>query len=271
VRDVAPGEVVVCRADGTLESRQFSPPQRARPCIFELIYFARPDSIVDGKSVYDIRKRLGERLAIEAPAAADIVAPIPDSGVPAAIGFAQASGLPYEMALIRSHFVGRTFIEPQQKIREAGVKRKHSPNRGVIKGKRVILIDDSIVRGTTSRKIADMVRSAGATEVHLRVACPPIKHPDYYGINTPSHEELLAHGREVEEMREELGVDSLAFLSVDGLYEAIERRPRDKDAPAYTDHCFTGDYPTNLTDREEAKRSATIIQPSFLAEHRERG
>lgn len=268
VRDVEPGEIVVCRPDGEVESRRYAPaPPRARACIFELIYFARPDSFVDGKSVYEIRKRLGARLAREARIDADFVAPIPDSGVPAAIGFAQAAGLPYEMALIRSHFVGRTFIEPQQKIREAGVKRKHSPNRMILKGKRVVLIDDSIVRGTTSRKIADMVRSAGAREVHLRVACPPVAHPDYYGINTPSYEELLAHGRSVEEMRRELHVDSLAFLSVDGLYEAIEDRPRDASAPAYTDHCFTGDYPTARTDLALGEHEKKVQQLSFLAEY----
>jgi len=267
VRDIAPGEVVVCRDGAKVESRQISPPPpRARPCLFELIYFARPNSLVDGKSVYDIRKRLGAQLAQEAPCGADLVAPIPDSGVPAAIGYAQASGLPYEMALIRSHFVGRTFIEPQQRIRESGVKRKHSPNPAVVDGKRVVLIDDSIVRGTTSRKIAAMMRAAGAREVHLRVACPPIRHPDFYGINTPSYEELLAHGRGVEEMRADLGVDSLAFLSVDGLYAAVERRPRDAAAPAYTDHCFTGDYPTRLTDQNRADRDAMIEQLSFLAE-----
>jgi amidophosphoribosyltransferase len=267
VRDIRPGEVVIARGDGRIESRQaFPAPPRARPCFFELIYFARPNSFVDGRSVYDIRKRLGAQLALEAPSTADLVAPIPDSGVPAAIGYAQASGLPYEMALIRSHFVGRTFIEPQQRIREAGVKRKHSPNRGVIAGKRIVLIDDSIVRGTTARKIASLMRDAGAREVHLRVACPPIKHPDFYGINTPSYEELLAHGRDVAEMRADLGVDSLAFLSVDGLYEAVERRPRDASAPAYTDHCFTGDYPTRLTDQSRADRDAMIEQLSFLAE-----
>lgn len=267
VRDVNPGEVVVCKEDGEVESRQVFPrPARPRPCIFELIYFARPDSRVDGKSVYEVRKRLGAQLAQEAPCEADLVSPIPDSGVPAAIGYAQASGLPYEMGLIRSHFVGRTFIEPQQRIREAGVARKHSPNRGAIDGKRVVLIDDSVVRGTTSRKIAEMVRAAGAKEVHLRVACPEIKHPDFYGINTPSYEELFASSRSLEEMRADLGVDSLAFLSVNGLYEAIENRPRDAAAPAYTDHCFTGDYPTGLTDRDEAKRNAMITQLSFLAE-----
>ncbi len=267
VRDIKPGEVVICRADGSVESRQvFNEPAHARPCIFELIYFAKPNSVVDGQSVYDLRKRLGERLAKEAPCDADIVSPIPDSGVPAAIGYAQKTRLPYEMALIRSHFIGRTFIEPEQKIREAGVARKHSPNRGLLKGKRVVLIDDSIVRGTTSRKIVEMVRKAGASEVHLRVACPPIVHPDFYGINTPSPEELLAVGRTVEEMRELIGADSLAFLSLDGLYKAFRKGRRDDDAPAFTDHCFTGDYPTRLTDRNRFDRDAMITQLSFLAE-----
>ena len=267
VRDIKPGEVVICKEDGTVESRQvFREPNHARPCIFELIYFAKPNSVVDGESVYELRKRLGEGLAKEAPCDADLVSPIPDSGVPAAIGYAQKTGMPYEMALIRSHFIGRTFIEPEQKIREAGVARKHSPNRALIDGKRVVLIDDSIVRGTTSRKIADMLRKAGAKEVHLRVACPPIQHPDFYGINTPSHEELLAVDRSVEEMRELIGVDSLAFLSLDGLYEAFRKGKRDETAPAFTDHCFTGDYPTRLIDREMADRNASITQLSFLAE-----
>ena len=267
VRDIDPGEVVICTADGAVESKRIFPaPAHARPCIFELIYFARPDSIVDGESVYELRKRLGLRLAKEAPCDADLVSPIPDSGVPAAIGYAQRAELPYEMALIRSHFIGRTFIEPQQKIREAGVARKHAPNRGLIAGKRVVLIDDSIVRGTTSRKITEMLRKAGAKEVHMRIACPPIVHPDFYGINTPSHDELLAVDRTVEEMRELIGVDSLAFLSLDGLYKAFRKGKRDDDAPAFTDHCFTGDYPTRLTDRDELKRDAMITQLSFLAE-----
>ncbi|GJL95478.1 MAG: amidophosphoribosyltransferase [Hyphococcus sp.] len=267
VRDIDPGEVVVCREDGSIESRQLLPTkQKARPCIFELIYFAKPNSIVDGESVYELRKRLGKILAKEAPCDADIVSPIPDSGVPAAIGYAQAANLPYEMALIRSHFIGRTFIEPQQKIREAGVARKHSPNSKLIKGKSVVLIDDSIVRGTTSRKIGEMLRAAGAKEVHMRIACPPIIHPDFYGINTPSHEELLAVGRDVEEMRKLIGVDSLAFLSLDGLYTAFNKGRRDKTAPAFTDHCFTGDYPTRLIDRDESDRNAMITQLSFLAE-----
>ncbi len=267
VRDINPGEVVLCKEDGTVESRQFTPePSHGRPCIFELIYFAKPNSIVDGESVYELRKRLGERLAKESPCEVDLVSPIPDSGVPAAIGYAQKAKLPYEMALIRSHFIGRTFIEPEQKIREAGVARKHSPNRKLIDGKRILLIDDSVVRGTTSRKIVNMLRAAGAKEVHLRVACPPIQHPDFYGINTPSHEELLAHGRSVEEMRELIGADSLAFLSLDGLYKAFRKGRRDESAPAFTDHCFTGDYPTRLVDRDAAERNASITQLSFLAE-----
>ncbi len=267
VRDIKPGEVVICGADGSVESRQVFPePAHARPCIFELIYFAKPNSVVDGQSVYELRKRLGERLATEAPCEADLVSPIPDSGVPAAIGYAQKSNLPYEMALIRSHFIGRTFIEPQQKIREAGVARKHSPNRELIKGKRVVLIDDSIVRGTTSRKITEMLRKAGAAEVHMRIACPPIVHPDFYGINTPSHEELLAVDRSIDEMCALIGVDSLAFLSLDGLYKAFRKGRRDSDAPAFTDHCFTGDYPTRLTDQELQSRDAMITQLSFLAE-----
>lgn len=267
VRDIKPGEVVICKADGSIESRQVFPNKdHARPCIFELIYFAKPNSIVDGESVYGLRKRLGERLAKEAPCEADLVSPIPDSGVPAAIGYAQKSGLPYEMALIRSHFIGRTFIEPEQRIREAGVARKHSPNRGLIEGKRVVLIDDSIVRGTTSRKIAQMLRHAGAKEVHMRIACPPIVHPDFYGINTPSYEELICVDRSVEEVRQMLGVDSLAFLSLDGLYKAFRKGKRDDSAPAFTDHCFTGDYPTKLTDREAGARNAMVTQLSFLAE-----
>ncbi len=267
VRDVRPGEVVICRANGSVESRQVFPPTNpARPCIFELIYFARPNSIVDGKSVYQLRKKLGQRLAGEAPCDADMVSPIPDSGVAAAIGYAQASGLPYELALIRSHFVGRTFIEPEQRIREAGVARKHSPNRALIEGKRIVLIDDSIVRGTTSRKIAQMLRAAGAAEVHMRIACPPILYPDFYGIDTPSRDELIASNMTVKEMQTEIGVDSLAFLSLDGLYEAFGKGPRDQAAPAFTDHCFTGDYPTRLTDELEKDRTAKIQQLSFLAE-----
>lgn len=267
IRDVRPGEVVICDRDGKITSVQVYPQvEKARPCIFELIYFARPNSIVDGKSVYQLRKRLGKQLAKEAPVDCDIVSPIPDSGVPAAIGYAQKSKAPYEMALIRSHFVGRTFIEPEQKIREAGVRRKHSPNTTLVKGKRVVLIDDSIVRGTTSRKIVEMMRAAGAAEVHLRVACPPILYPDFYGINTPSRSELIAATKSVDEIRDEIGADSLAFLSLDGLYTALSKGGRDDSAPAFTDHCFTGDYPTALVDQDDLSRNAMIQQLSFLAE-----
>lgn len=267
VRDVNPGEIVICRADGTVESRQAFPPRTPRPCVFELIYFARPNSFVGGESVYEVRKRLGRQLAAQAPCDVDMVSPIPDSGVPAAIGYAQASGLPYEMALIRSHFVGRTFIEPEQRIREAGVARKHSANRGLVEGKRIVLIDDSIVRGTTSRKIVSMLRNAGAREVHMRVASPPILWPDYYGIDTPDKDELIACRMSLEEMREAIGVDSLEFLSVDRMYAAFGKT-RDPQSPAYTDHCFTGDYPTRLADHEDAERSADIYQLSLLADSR---
>ncbi|MCQ8186183.1 amidophosphoribosyltransferase [Parvularcula maris] len=266
VRDVEPGEVVICGADGSLTSRRLTAEgQRPRPCIFELIYFARPNSFVDGESVYDLRKRLGRTLAEEAPVEADCISPIPDSGVPAAIGFAQASGVPYEMALIRSHYSGRTFIQPDQKVREKGVARKHSANPGVVKGKRVVLVDDSLVRGTTSTKIIQMMREAGAKEVHLRIACPPIIYPDFYGIDTPSQKELMAASHSVEEMRREIGADSLAFLSLDGLYRALGKGPRDGDAPAFTDHCFTGDYPTALRD-QEAPSSERHAQLSLLRE-----
>ncbi|WP_031549300.1 amidophosphoribosyltransferase [Parvularcula oceani] len=266
VRDVRPGEMVICRPDGSVESRQIFADRKARPCIFELIYFARPNSFVDGESVYELRKRLGRQLAEEAPASADLVSPIPDSGVPAAIGFAQRSGLAYEMALIRSHYSGRTFIEPSQQIREAGVARKHSANIGVVRGKRVVLIDDSLVRGTTSRKITTMLREAGAREVHFRIACPPIVYPDFYGIDTPSQDELMASSHSVDEMCGMIGADSLGFLSLDGLYTALGKGPRRSEEPAFTDHCFTGDYPTALADQERKDTRAKIEQLSLLRE-----
>ncbi|MEM8986527.1 MAG: amidophosphoribosyltransferase [Pseudomonadota bacterium] len=265
VRDIEPGEIVVCTEDG-IESVRFAPTRPARPCVFELIYFARPDSIVDGQSVYELRKRLGRRLAKEQPADADVVIPVPDSGTPSALGYAQKAGLDFELGIVRSHYVGRTFITPQQKLREVGVKRKLSVNRSQIEGKRVVLVDDSLVRGTTSRKIVNMVRDAGAREVHMRIACPPIEFPDYYGIDTPSRDELLAATKSHEEMRAEIDADSLGFVSLDGLYKAMGRTHRDDDEPAFTDHCFTGDYPTQLTDlqRQSAKRS--VAQLSLLAE-----
>jgi hypothetical protein len=231
--------------------------------VFEYVYFARPDSVVNGRSVYDVRKRMGQRLAIETGVEADVVVPVPDSGVPAAIGYAQQSGLPFDLGIIRNHYVGRTFIQPTQGVRELGVRMKHSPNRAVLEGKRVILIDDSIVRGTTSLKIVRMVREAGAKEVHLRSASPPIKWPDFYGIDMPEREQLLAANKSLEEMARFLEVDSLGFLSVDGLYEALEAGPRDPVTPQFTDHYFTGDYPTRLTDREIAEGRNEPTTSSF--------
>ncbi|NNE24444.1 MAG: amidophosphoribosyltransferase [Rhizobiales bacterium] len=249
VREVENGEVVVITEDG-IESLHPFPKLRERMCIFEYVYFSRPDSIVAGRSVYDVRKRMGSELAVEMPAEADVVIPVPDSGVPAAIGYAQESGVPFELGIIRNHYVGRTFIEPTQQIRALGVKLKHNANRPVIEGKRIVLIDDSIVRGTTSVKIVQMMRDAGAREVHLRVASPPITHPDFYGIDTPDKRSLLAATHTLEEMREFIGVDSLAFLSIEGLYRAVCREERDAVRPQYTDHCFTGEYPTALTDMD---------------------
>ena len=252
VRDVEHGEMVVISETGVKSLKPFQN-VAARPCVFEYVYFARPDSVVNGRSVYEVRKRMGQRLAIETGVEADVVVPVPDSGVPAAIGFAQQSGLPFDLGIIRNHYVGRTFIQPTQGVRELGVRMKHSPNRAVLEGKRVILIDDSIVRGTTSLKIVCMVREAGAKEVHLRSASPPIKWPDFYGIDMPERDQLLAANKSLEEMAKFLEVDSLGFLSVDGLYQALEAGPRDPAQPQFTDHYFTGDYPTRLTDREIAE------------------
>jgi amidophosphoribosyltransferase len=249
VRDVEHGEIVVISEDGIESFRPF-PAERARPCVFEYVYFAMPDSVVNGRSVYQVRKRMGQRLAQESAVQGDVVVPVPDSSVPAAIGFAQESGLPYEMGIIRNHHVGRTFIQPTQGIRELAVRRKYNTNRSVLEGKRVILVDDSIVRGTSSVKLVRMVRAAGAKEVHWRTACPPIKYPDFYGIDMPEREQLLAATRSLEEMALFLEVDSLAFLSVDGLYWAMGAGPRDPDRPQFTDHYFTGEYPTRLLDRE---------------------
>jgi amidophosphoribosyltransferase len=262
VRDVEPGEIVVVTEDG-IECHHPFPKLRPRPCIFEYIYFARPDSMAGGRSVYDVRKKMGFQLAREAPADADIVIPVPDSGVPAAIGYAQESGIPFELGIIRNHYVGRTFIEPTQQIRALGVKLKHSANQALIRGKRIVLVDDSIVRGTTSVKIVRMMYDAGATEVHMRVSSPPITHPDFYGIDTPDRKALLAATHTREEMREFIGVDTLAFLSIDGVYQAMGYDCRDNVNPQFTDHCFTGDYPTPLTDEHG---SAPSRQLSLLAE-----
>jgi amidophosphoribosyltransferase len=263
VRDVENGEVVVFDEDGFQSHKPF-PPVQARPCIFEYIYFARPDSIVGGRHVYDVRKSMGNELAREAPALADVVVPVPDSGVPAAIGFSRESGIPYELGIIRNHYVGRTFIQPTQAIRDQGVRMKHSANRAVVAGKRIVLVDDSIVRGTTSRKIVQMMRDAGAKEVHFRISSPPITHPDYYGIDTPERDKLLAATHDLEGMRAFIGADSLAFLSVDGIYRAMGCEKRDPVRPQFTDHCFTGDYPTPLTD--QGAHDSSPRQLSLLAE-----
>jgi len=263
VRDIENGEVVVFDEDGVQSHKPF-PPMAPRPCIFEYIYFSRPDSIVGGRHVYDVRKTMGAELAREAPANADVIVPVPDSGVPAAIGYAQQAGIPYELGIIRNHYVGRTFIQPTQSIREIGVRMKHSANRTVVAGKRIVLIDDSLVRGTTSVKIVAMMREAGAAEVHMRIASPPITHSDYYGIDTPERDKLLAATHDLEGMRKFIGADSLAFLSVEGIYRAMGYEKRDPARPQFTDHCFTGDYPTGLTD--QAAQDHAPRQLSLLAE-----
>lgn len=269
VRSVENGELLVVtkgqNGKASIESHRFAPACRPRPDVFEFVYFSRPDSIIDGRSVYDVRRRMGRRLAQEQPATADVVVPVPDSGVPAAMGFAEASGLPYELGIVRNHYVGRTFIQPRQEIRQLGVRLKHSANRSVLAGKRVVLVDDSIVRGTTSGKIVQMVREAGAKEVHFRSASPPIQWPDFYGIDMPSRDQLMAAQLGLEEMRARLGVDSLGFLSVDGLYWAMGVDGRDASEPQFTDHCFTGDYPTILADHEQ-DRAAKDLQLSLLVE-----
>lgn len=248
VRDIEPGELVVITEQGVQSHRPLVAANHSF-CIFEYIYFARPDSIIEGKSVYDKRKNIGVVLAQEAPCDVDLVVPVPDSGVPAAIGYAQATGIPFELGIIRNHYVGRTFIEPTQKIRHLGVKRKHNANRGLVDGKRIVLVDDSIVRGTTSKKIVEMMRAAGAKEVHMRIACPPTKHSCYYGIDTPTSAELLAATHTIEEMAKFIGVDSLSFISEDGLYRAMGEDGRNAKTPQYCDACFTGDYPVALTDQ----------------------
>ncbi|MFN9789598.1 MAG: amidophosphoribosyltransferase [Holosporales bacterium] len=249
-RDVAPGEMVILHADGRVESRLPFAPHPSRFCIFEYVYFARPDSELDKKSVYAVRRRIGAELAFEAPTEADVIIPVPDSGVPAAIGYAQAAAIPFELGIIRNHYVGRTFIQPTDHIRHLGVRLKHSPNRAELQGKRVVLVDDSIVRGTTSVKIVELVRAAGAREVHMRIASPPTMNPCFYGIDTPSKDKLLASRMSVEEMRQFIGADSLAFLSLDGLYRAVGEAKRNNEMPQYCDACFSGEYPLPLIDNQ---------------------
>ena len=244
VRDIEPGEVIVVTKDGIQSYHPFKP-QQDRFCVFEYIYFARPDSMVEGRNVYEARTRIGAVLAAEAPSKADLIVPIPDSGVPAALGFSEAAGIPFELGIIRNHYVGRTFIEPSDRIRHLGVRLKHNPNRARLKGKRVVLVDDSIVRGTKSKKIVEMVRDAGASEVHFRVASPPTTHSCFYGVDTPNTDDLLAHRMDVEEMRRFIGADSLAFISMGGLTRAMSV---EGDTTHFCDACFTGKYPIELTD-----------------------
>ena len=261
VRDVEPGEVIVIDKNGLTSLKPFGwTPSRL--CVFEYVYFARPDSIVDGSGVYESRKRIGAELARESNVEADVVIPVPDSGVPSAMGYATETGLPYELGIIRNHYVGRTFIEPADHIRHLGVKLKHNASRAVIEGKRVVLVDDSIVRGTTSVKIIEMMRNAGAKEVHMRIASPPTSHSCYYGVDTPEREELLAAQNSVDQMRTFMGADTLAFVSIEGLYRAMGLNGRDNEMPQYCDACFTGEYPVSLIDRDGGQ---TTPQLSFLS------
>jgi amidophosphoribosyltransferase len=261
VRDVAPGEVVVITESG-IESLFPFKPQKSRFCIFEYVYFARPDSTIDGRNVYEARKRIGMELARESGVEADVIVPVPDSGTPSAIGFAQESDTPFELGIIRNHYVGRTFIQPTDSIRHMGVKLKHNANKQVLDGKRVVLVDDSIVRGTTSQKIVQMVRDAGAKEVHMRIASPPTMSSCYYGVDTPETSKLLASRMSVKEMAEFIRVDSLGFLSIDGLYRAVREPSRNSAQPQFCDACFTGEYPTRLMDRDG---SDNVRQLSLLA------
>ena len=262
IRDIEPGELVIVTKEGVESVKPFSPAAQ-RFCIFEYIYFARPDSVAEGIGVYEARHRIGAELAREWPAPADVVVPVPDSGVPAAIGYAAEAGLPFELGIVRNHYVGRTFIEPTDRIRHLGVKLKHNANRRLLEGKRVVLVDDSIVRGTTSTKIVEMVRAAGAEAVHMRIASPPTAHSCFYGVDTPAREELLAAGNDVAAMARSIGVDSLSFISIDGLYRAMGEPGRDPARPHYCDACFTGDYPIALSDEQ---RDEPPAQLSLLTE-----
>jgi amidophosphoribosyltransferase len=252
-RDVKPGEMVIVGPEG-ITSRFYSPASSQSSCIFEHVYFSRPDSLVFGRPVQESREELGRQLAREAPAEADLVVPVPDSGVTAAIGYAAESGLPLRFGLIRNHYIGRTFIEPRQTVRDFGVKLKLNPVRSLLEGRRVVLIDDSIVRGTTSRKIVRMIRGAGAKEVHMRISCPPTISPCFYGVDTPSKKELIAANNSVEEIRQYIGADSLFYLSLDGLKKACG----DGEKTTYCTACYTGKYPTTLVDVEEIQPAVAV-------------
>ena len=262
VRDIDAGEMIAIGPGGIKSTKPFDNPHK-RFCVFEYIYFARPDSVVDGVSVYEARKRIGMELARESAVSADIVIPVPDSGVPAAIGYAAECRLPFELGIVRNHYIGRTFIEPTDQIRHLGVKLKHNANRASIEGKRIVLVDDSIVRGTTSTKIVAMIRQAGAREVHMRISSPPTTHSCFYGIATPERAQLLASAMDVQTMAKHIGADSLAFVSIDGLYRALGQAKRDGKAPQFCDACFTGDYPVPLVDHDAGKVSTQL---SLLAE-----
>jgi amidophosphoribosyltransferase len=246
VRDVKPGELVIVGPDG-ITSHFYSASAPQSSCIFEHVYFSRPDSMVFGRAVQTSRENLGRQLAQESPVEADLVVPVPDSGVTAAMGYSAESGIPFRFALIRNHYVGRTFIEPSQSVRDFGVRLKLNPVRALLEGKRVVLIDDSIVRGTTSRKIVRMIRNAGAREVHMRVSCPPTISPCFYGVDTPSKNQLIAANKSVDEIREYIGADSLAYLSLTGLKKACG----EGEATSYCSACYTGSYPTDIIDVEE--------------------
>ncbi|HWT12633.1 MAG TPA: amidophosphoribosyltransferase [Allosphingosinicella sp.] len=258
IRTVEPGELIVISEKGVQTLKPFAAAQ-PRPCIFEHVYFSRPDSVLDGASVYQVRKQIGAELARENGVEADYVVPVPDSGVPAAIGYAQESRIPFELGIIRSHYVGRTFIQPSDQVRHLGVKLKHNANAALIQGKRIVLIDDSIVRGTTSLKIVQMLREAGAREVHMRIASPPTRHSCFYGVDTPERKKLLAAQMDVPAMNKYIRADSLAFLSIEGLYRALGEEVRDEAQPQYCDACFSGDYPTRLTDREDLEQRDQLL------------
>lgn len=260
VRDVEPGEMVIVSKQG-IKSLKPLAPVKQRFCIFEYVYFSRPDSHIEGKHVYTARKNMGKELAKEKPVEADVIVPVPDSGVPSALGYSIASNIPFELGIIRNHYMGRTFIEPTDQVRHLGVKLKHNANRAVIEGKRVILVDDSIVRGTTSKKIVTMMREAGAKEVHMRISSPPTTHSCFYGVDTPERSKLLASHMSVDEMNDFIGADSLAFISVDGMYRAVGETKRDAANPQYCDACFTGDYPVEIVDGDETSTCNTVPMP----------
>jgi amidophosphoribosyltransferase len=253
VRDLEPGEMVVITKAGVKSLKPF-PVQASRFCVFEYIYFARPDSVLEGRGVYHARKAIGAELAHESGADADLVVPVPDSGVPAALGYAEAAKIPFELGIIRNHYIGRTFIQPTQQGRNDSVKMKHNANPATVRGKSVVLVDDSIVRGTTSRKIVAMMRAAGAAEVHMRIASPPTTNPCFYGVDTPDKDQLIAAKLDVDAIAKEIGADSLAFISIDGLYRAMGEASRNPDGPQFCDACFTGDYPIKLASGLSSKR-----------------